>query len=355
MKKLAVLLFTSVMIVKLLLPLSALSATANVSAHHAVLYEPTTETFLYEKDAHTRVPMASTTKIMTALVALESGDIDAPVIISEESCGIEGSSIYMQPGEKLTLRELLYALLLQSANDAAAAIAIHVSGSIEQFAERMNEKAVALGLKNTHFTNPHGLDHKEHFTTAHDLSIIAATALTNPTFKEIVSTVKHTIPGREDGDVRVLINHNKLLRLYNGTVGVKTGFTKKSGRCLVGAAEKDGLLLISVTLNAPNDWNDHIRMFEQGFSKLENRCLCQKNAFVYELPIIGKGGGCIRCTNKDAIHAVLPVDAPTPQVELDLPHYIADPTRNGRAIGRIIFKIDQKIIAEGTLVLTNTI
>ena len=239
-----------------------------LSAKSAVLYDPHSESFLYSKNADTRLPMASTTKIMTALVAIESASLEATVDISDDAIGTEGSSLYLKEGERMTMGDLLFGLMLRSANDAAAAIAYEISGSIEAFADKMNEKAESLGLTDTHFTNPHGLDDKEHYTTARELAIITGEALKNDTFLQIVSTKKQIITN-SDGESRLLINHNKLLNMYENTIGVKTGFTKKSGRCLVGAAERDGVRLITVTINAPDDWKDHIALFDYGFSKLK--------------------------------------------------------------------------------------
>jgi D-alanyl-D-alanine carboxypeptidase len=351
MRKIAVLLFSAVFMTAFTLPLTALTADMNISAHHAVLYEPTTGTILYEKNSSERAPMASTTKIMTALVALKYGDLDQKITIPEEACGIEGSSIYMQPGEILTLKDLLYALLLQSANDAATAIAIAIGGSVSDFAQMMNAEALSLGLENTHFTNPHGLDDPDHYTTARDLAKIAAAAMEIPTFRDMVSTVKYTIPHASDGDMRLLVNHNKLLRMYDGAVGVKTGFTKKSGRCLVGAAEKDGLTFITVTLDAPNDWNDHIRMFERGFEQLENRLLCAAGEFVCEVPLLDGSDRKIACTNAEPIYAVLPKNAPAPTVSVDLPHYLTAPAKAGKVVGTISYTYEGKTVADGSLII----
>ncbi len=332
------------------LPTAAFAVQVDVSARHAAMYEPVTNTFLYVKNGDSRAPMASTTKIMTALVAIENGNLDDTVKIREEYCGIEGSSIYMVPGEELSLKELLYALLLQSANDAATAIAGHIADSQEQFAEMMNARAAALGLQNTHFTNPHGLDHEDHYTSACDLARIAAAAMENATFREIASTRKYNIPGR-DGGIRVLVNHNKLLRMYDHATGIKTGFTKKSGRCLVGAAEKDGLTFITVTLDAPNDWNDHIRLFEAGFQAMHNRLLCDAGQFVYELPVIGQGHLYAHCTNTEPLYAILPQNAPSPKVVLDLPHFLLGNEKPGSVIGTIRFQYQNNIIAQAPLVL----
>ena len=241
----------------------------SVSAKSAALYDPASKSFLYTKNADMQLPMASTTKIMTALVAIENADLDKSVSISDDAIGTEGSSLYLKRGETMTMKDLLMGLMLRSANDAAAAIAYEISGSIEAFAEKMNEKATQIGALNTNFTNPHGLDDPSHYTTAKDLAIITAEALSNKTFLNIVSTKKHIIKN-SDGEARLLTNHNKLLNLYDGAIGVKTGFTKKSGRCLVGAAERDGTRLISVTINAPDDWNDHKALFDYGFFKLKS-------------------------------------------------------------------------------------
>ncbi len=244
------------------------AAEPTVSARAAVLYEPTEKSFLFEKNADTRLPMASTTKIMTALIAIEKLSPDAEITIMPEACGIEGSSLYLKPGEILTASDLITGMMLRSANDAAAALAYEISGSIEGFATLMNERAAAMGLTDTSFCNPHGLDGKEHYTTARELAFISAEAMNNPAFKAIVSTKSCTITN-SDGYRRLVTNHNKLLSLYEGATGIKTGYTKKSGRCLVGAAEKDGISLISVTINAPDDWNDHAKMFNYGFSILK--------------------------------------------------------------------------------------
>ena len=184
---------------------------------------------------------------------------------------MEGSSVYLAQDEVLTLKELLYALLLESANDAAVAIAMAVDGSVDAFADRMNRYAAQLGLKDTHFVNPHGLDDDAHYTTARELALITRAALENPDFREIVSTQKTVIPLRGSEGVRLLLNHNRLLREYDGCIGVKTGFTKKTGRCLVSAAERDGVMLIAVTLGAPDDWNDHRRVSE-GRSAVSRSC-----------------------------------------------------------------------------------
>lgn len=209
--------------------------------------------------------MASTTKIMTALCAIENGDLDKMVTVSKTASGVEGSSMYLAQGEKLPLSDLVFGLMLVSGNDAATAIAESISGSVEKFAALMNEKAVEIGAFNTSFTNPHGLSDEKHYTTAYDLAKITAYAMQNPVFCEVVATKTKKLPATENGNPRYLVNHNKLLNMYDGCIGVKTGFTKATGRCLVSAAEKNGLRLVCVTLNAPDDWNDHMGLLNSAF------------------------------------------------------------------------------------------
>lgn len=235
-----------------------------VSAKSAALYDLQRESFIFTKNENIRLPMASTTKIMTAIVAIENLPLYKSVTVDDRAIGIEGSSIYLTKDETLTAESLLYALMLRSANDAAAALAYEICGSIEDFAVLMNEKAISLGLSDTNFENPHGLDSENHYTTAHDLALISAYAMQNPIFVEICSTQKKEISSSTQK--RILLNHNKLLSMYEGCIGIKTGYTKKSGRSLASAAQKDGKTLVCVTINAPDDWNDHKKLFDYGFS-----------------------------------------------------------------------------------------
>ena len=240
----------------------------SVSAKSAALYEPDSDTFIYKKNFNLRLPMASTTKIMTALLALEVLDTEKNVKIDERAVGVDGSSIYLEAGEEMSVMDLVYATMLASANDAAEALAYEIAGDIDSFSSFMNERAYEIGLKDTNFLNPHGLDASGHYTTAHDLALICAEALKNPTFRTVSSTYKRVI--ESNLKTRTVVNHNKLLKAYDGCIGVKTGYTKISGRSLVSAAERDGITLIAVTINAPNDWTDHKAMLDLGFSKATN-------------------------------------------------------------------------------------
>ena len=316
----------------------------SVSAASAILIDASNGNVLSSKSPDKRMPMASTTKIMTALVALENCDVSAVVEIPQGAVGIEGSSVYLYAGEKLTMEDLLYAMLLESANDAAAAIAIEVGGSIEGFADMMNEKAASLGLKDTHFTNPHGLDDEAHYTTARELAIIAREAMKNERFAEIVSTYKKTIPLNDTEGVRLLINHNKLLKSYDGAVGIKTGYTKKSGRCLVSAAERDGLRLICVTLSAPDDWRDHKSLFDYGFSNYSSRVLCEEGEFEQMLPVIGGEEEYVTVTNEKSVRLTLPKSADPIECTVELPRFVFAPVNDGEKVGRLLFSVNGTVI-----------
>lgn len=312
------------------------SAPISVSASSAVVIEAESGRAVYEKNADARRSMASTTKIMTALVALENGDLDMPIKIPKEAVGIEGSSVYLIENETLTLRELLYALMLRSANDAATAIAIALGGSVDGFADMMNDRAEELGLKDTHFENPHGLDSLEHYTTARELAIITAEALMNDAFKQIVSTQKMTLPLADQPDRRLVVNHNRLLRTYDGCIGVKTGFTKKTGRCLVSAAEREGVTLIAVTLNAPNDWNDHKKMLDYGFSCLK-RVEISGDGICGYIPTVGSTVDQLFYGAVGSTSVVLEGDADSLRVVIELSRFYFAPVKTGDIIGRAVF------------------
>jgi D-alanyl-D-alanine carboxypeptidase/D-alanyl-D-alanine carboxypeptidase (penicillin-binding protein 5/6) len=283
--------------------------------------------------------MASTTKIMTAVVAIEGYDLDTNVKIPAAAVGIEGSSIYLCEGEELTLRQLLYALLLSSANDSATAIALHCAGSAEAFADMMNDTARRLGLINTHFDNPHGLDSDSHYTTARDLAKLAAYALTLNEFKTISSTYKTQIPLAGTENARLLVNHNKLLRSYEGIIGVKTGFTKKSGRCLVSAAERDGIILVAVTLNAPDDWADHRAMLDFGFDNYTAVELT-KGISPLPLPVISGDTSLIQCAPREQLSAILPKDHGTILCRIEMDRFAYAPVEQNEVVGKIYYFCD---------------
>ena len=232
-----------------------------ISAEKAIVLDAVSGRILYEKNGDQRSLIASTTKIMTALLICEQCNVLDRMRIPKEAVGIEGSSMYLREGEVLTLQELLYGLMLSSGNDAAVALAIYCGGTVEGFVERMNDKARSLGLTGTHFENPNGLDGQHHYSTARDLAVLAAYAMENPVFYQTVSTKSVKV-----GE-RYLRNHNKLLWQVEGADGVKTGYTKAAGRILVSSATRNDRRIIAVTLNDPCDWQDHACLLEEGFAR----------------------------------------------------------------------------------------
>ena len=285
---------------------SLIASELSLSAESAALLCAETGEILYERNAHSPMGMASTTKLMTALVVTEHTSPDRVVSIPSAAVGIEGSSIYLSAGEKLTVEELLYALLLSSANDAAVALALSICPTVEDFCVLMNEKAAKLGLTQTHFVNPHGLYDEQHYTTAYELGIIASAVLEVPLLRQIVAKKKATISHDGKADQRLLVNHNRLLSSYPGAIGMKTGFTKKTGRTLVSAANRDGLTLIAVTLNASDDWKDHSTLLDYGFTHYEMVTYANEGEFQYAMPVVGSPMTHILLTNDHPLRLLLP-------------------------------------------------
>jgi len=261
MKRIIFLLVIFVLILTVFPPQTA-GAIGSVSARSAILMDQDSGRILYEKNANEVSRIASITKIMTAILAIESGKLESKVTISDKAVRTEGSSIYLKPGDKVKLEDLVYGLMLRSGNDAANAIAESVGGSIEGFVFLMNQKAKEIGMNNTHFANPNGLDSRkmDHFSTAYDMALLTRYAMQNKTYQKIAGTKSY----------KGWRNKNRLLtEKYKYCTGGKTGFTKLAKRTLVTTASKNGENLIVVTLNAPDDWNDHISMFEYGFKKYD--------------------------------------------------------------------------------------
>lgn len=283
MKRAGELIVRTIILIGLILcffPFSAWAAEdISVSAKAAVLYDPLCDAVMWGKNETAVCGMASTTKIMTAVVAMELYEVSSTVEIQSDWCGIEGSSMYLKAGETLTVLDLLYGLLLASGNDAAAALAGLYTGDAEDFVACMNAKATELGLNDTQFLNPSGLSAEGHHTTALDLARLAAYAMQQPLFTEIVSTENYVC------GMRTFQNHNKLLDQIDAC-GVKTGYTKADGRCLVSAKEENGRMLIAVTLSAPDDWADHKRMYEVGFSTLSPVTPVEAGTIAY-IPVTG--------------------------------------------------------------------
>ncbi len=276
-------------------------AAPEISAEYACVMEAETGEVIFEYNGEMEHSMASTTKIMTALIALENCDTKASVTISRNAAYQEGSSAYLAQNEVISMKDLLYGLMLNSGNDAAVAVAEHISGSESAFADLMTNRAKSLGAFNTSFKNASGLDSEGHYTTAVDLARIAVAALNNPDFREIVSTSYKEVD--YSGGRLCFSNHNKLLKSYNGCIGVKTGFTKKTGRCLVSAAERDGVRLVCVTLRAPDDWNDHKKLLDYGFGELSITQIVKEGEALTTVPVTS--GGEISAVSKEELELPL--------------------------------------------------
>lgn len=269
MKKILItFLLTAVLFITSFCTVSAESPVPSVSAQSAAVIEMQTGKVLFEKNAYEKRPIASTTKIMTTLLTLESGDLDEPFTVDPAAIKVEGSSMGLQEGDTVTKRNLCYGMLLPSGNDAANSAAIKLAGSFEAFSEMMNKKAQDIGMSSTYFVTPSGLDAKGHGSSAYDMALLAREAMKNPDFREICSQQTAKLSYGNPPYDRWLKNTNKLLGMYDGCIGIKTGFTDDAGRCLVSAAERNGITLIAVTLKAPSDWEDHKAMLDYGFSKL---------------------------------------------------------------------------------------
>lgn len=267
MKKLLFLFLTLILFLFTSVSVHALEVP-EISAKSAVVICAETGDVVFQKNSYQKLPMASTTKIMTSVLALEYGASDQFFTVTEEMVSVEGSSIGLLPDDKISLKTLVKGMLLESGNDAANSVANIVGGTIPDFVALMNYKAKEIGMNSTSFETPSGLDGENHYSTAFDMAILGAYAIKNPVFRQICSSQEQVVYYGNEPYRRVFTNNNKLLNTYDGTFGIKTGFTKKSGRCLVSAVERDNKTLIAVTLNAPDDWNDHMKMYDYSFEKV---------------------------------------------------------------------------------------
>ncbi len=266
--------------------------SASSSGKAMCVLEKDSKRVIYSKNMNEQLPMASTTKVVTAITVLQNcNDLDEYIQVDDSAIGVEGTSIYLRQGETIKVKDLLYGLMLRSGNDAATALACHVGGSVSGFASLMNELAKSVGAVNSNFVNPHGLDHKDHYTTAHDLALISAYALNNPKFKEIVSTKTHVIEATNKSDKRYLTNKNRLLSSLEGCCGVKTGFTSKAGRCLVSAAERDDTTYVCVVLNCGPMFEESSSLINSAFVEFENKKIIDKNKEIYNEYILDNNAG----------------------------------------------------------------
>lgn len=303
-----------------------------LSAHSAILINAETKEIIYEKNAFDRRSMASTTKIMTSIIAIESGRMSE--VVTAENMAAEGSSIGLKNGNKLTLETLVWGMLLESGNDAAKLTANFLAGSEAEFTLTMNEKALAIGMTDTNFITASGLDDEEHYSTAYDMAILGAYAVRNPQFSEMCSTKIKTVSFIEPDISLTFSNHNKLLSMCRGAFGIKTGFTKKSGRCLVSACKRDGITLVAVTLNAGDDWNDHIKLYDYGFDSLD----CKEVYFRLPESIRVYGGTSTECqivAESNPVSVGLLSENAALTQKIYLPSFIYAPVSEGEIIGKV--------------------
>ena len=319
-----------------------------ISAKKAALLDVSSGRMLYENYAQDKSLIASTTKIMTALVICEQCNVLDRVRIPKEAVGVEGSSIYLQEGEVLTVQELLYGLMLHSGNDAATALAIYCGGNLEGFVEMMNDKARALGLDGTHFSNPHGLDAPGHYSCAADLAKLSAYAMSNPIFAMTVSTKTVTVGQRH------LRNHNKLLWRIEGADGVKTGYTKAAGRILVSSVSRQGRRLVCVTIDAPDDWNDHAKLLESAFHDYKPTCLIQAGQILGFVSVAGGDAGSVSLVAKDGFVYSL-AEGENVTVELPGIGYVYAPTKCNDSAGVAHILVNDKPVGSVELVFGETI
>lgn len=316
---------------------------AELSAEGAVLYCPVYGEILFEKNSDRQLSMASTTKIMTSLIALEENTPQREILITPEMVNVEGTSSGLVAGERVTLIDLVKCMLLESGNDAANAVAIALGSSFEGFAAIMNNRARQIGMKNTSFVTPSGLDDENHYTTAYDMALLTAEALKDNTFELIASSLSDRVSLLENGTEITLYNHNKLLKTYDGCIGVKTGFTKKSGRCLVSAARRDGIVLIAVTLNAGDDWNDHKKMLDYGFS-LFSKTEADTDFSMYSVRVTGAERESVIPVSDGFSIGVLNQSELTRRVCLD--KFLYAPVSKGDIIGSARYYCGEKLIKE---------
>ncbi|MBP1534600.1 MAG: D-alanyl-D-alanine carboxypeptidase [Ruminococcus sp.] len=318
-----------------------------VSAKAAVVYNGATGEVIYEKSADERLPMASTTKIMSALIVLEQNGLDDRFIVDSEAVKTEGSSMGLQEGDEVSLRDLACGMLLPSGNDAANAAAVRVSGSVEKFVALMNERAELMGLADTHFVTPSGLDDytDEHYSTAMDMALLASQAMQNTNFREICGLKKVQLSFGHPPFERWLINTNKLLD-REGITGIKTGFTDKARRCLVSSCMREGCELICVTLNDPDDWNDHMKLYGYAFSKVQPRRISPSES---KVRINSADGGELVCDVPDLIMSMTEKAAQRVTEKVYIPQFVYAPVEKDEAVGKVVYELDGREIAERTI------
>ncbi len=328
------------------------AVSLGISASAAVVMVAQTGEVVYGHNAHKKLSMASTTKIMTSLLALEKADLKKEITVRKDELEVEGTSMGLLPGDKVTYEGLVYGMLLQSGNDAANVVASRIGKSIDNFVVMMNERAAELGMNNSNFATPSGLDDEHHYSTAYDMALLGSEAIKNPDFRHISSQSSARVCYGNPPYNRTLTNHNKMLKMYDGCIGLKTGFTKKSGRCLVTAAEKEGVLLVAVTLNAPNDWHDHVVLLDYGFSEVSNKQLKSQSMTI---PVVGGETNKVSVVPSQAAYINFNSDLPEYETVYLTDKFMYAPVAKGDNAGKVLYLSDGKCIAEVLLVADESV
>ncbi len=317
----------------------------SVSARCAVLYCANNNSVVFEKNAYKKMSMASTTKIMTSLIALENAQANDKEVAFTKEMIAEGSSMYLKEGYRLRLSDLAVGMMTVSGNDAANAAAVSIAGSVDEFSKLMNEKAEQIGMNSTNFVTPSGLDDDNHYSTAYDMALLMNYALSNSSFAELTAKKTAEVTFIQPKDMTISYrNHNRLLSLYQYCTGGKTGFTKKSGRCLVTSAEKDGVCLIAVTLNAPDDWNDHINMYSYGFSRLTAVKNADKN-FSFKADVVGGMTDTVEVRPAAAVDYVKQTDSDDGiSRRVIINSFLYAPLEKGQVVGRAEYYSEGKTV-----------
>lgn len=317
------------------------SEAPTLSAECAVVVNVQTGEILYSKNAEKRRSMASTTKIMTALLAIESGKLQSEIVVSEDMVNVEGTSMGLVAGDSVSLDELVYGMLLSSGNDAANTVAYFLGGGIEGFAVMMNERAAEIGMKNTNFVTPSGLDSDEHYSTAYDMALLGIEAVKNPKFVSVCSSESAALTYGNPPYRRTVTNHNKLLKSYDYALGIKTGFTKKSGRCLVSYAMNEGSELVAVTLNAPDDWNDHRKLLDYGFESVQSDTIIPQ--IPESLQVVGSNVDSVKITVKPFSYSYYEKHKITYKVFIN--KFIYAPVKADTVVGYCVYYMNGKLKA----------
>jgi len=334
-------------------PLWANASAPSVSGGGIILMDTTSEYVFYEKDIHKKMPMASTTKIMTVILTIESGDLEREITFTKDMIA-EGSNMGLKVGDKVSLYSLCVGMMLSSGNDAANAAAISLGGSIQNFCKLMNKKAKELGMKNTSFETPSGLDGDNHYSTPYDMALLAIYAMKNNYFRQLASAKSMKISFGTPEKECTYYNHNKLLSQYEGAVGVKTGFTKKAGRCLVSMAEKNGASLVCVTLNTGDDWNVHKKLFDYGFEQYTDLEIGQDISLT-NLPLVG-GEKCTANIFFERKNVKIPKDIQNNiKLSVQIEPFVYAPTYKGDVVGEFCYSYNEKEIYRGLISLNEDI